>query len=245
MNANIELPIDLANGFGYLAAHGLNIVHIFDTQQIADLVQPAIPELDLADYPSAVLIASGGPQIWRAVQQHELFKTSEPIDNFSTLISLQFLTMFLDTEAYYLYPSDLPIPLGRIGHRAGWSFQSPMGISIHPEFGTWFAYRTMFLLKDHVAQSDSAPFEHPCNSCEDKPCISACPSGAVGEIGQFGMDDCSLYRIKDQSPCSFTCISRTRCPVGAEFQYLPEQLEYFYKRSRKTLKRHYANRVER
>ena len=121
-------------------------------------------------------------------------------------------------ESYFLYPTKLPIPLGSMGMRTGWSFQTPMGISIHLKFGPWFAYRTLFLVKGKLPLSEKPNESHPCESCQDKPCISACPSGGVREIGHFGLDECAHYRIEDDSACAFLCKSRLSCPVGTEYQ---------------------------
>ncbi len=233
-------------GLEYLAGNSLNIVHVFDTRQLSDLIQEALADVNLADYPTTVLTASGGPQIWQSVHASKAVDKKDPIDRFSVAVSRSYAREYLGAEPFFLYPSELPIPLGSIGLRTGWSFQSPMGISIHPVFGTWFAYRTLFMVKTQLPESavlNASDAQHPCHSCADKPCISACPAKAVGEIGRFGLDQCALYRIADQSPCALTCIARTRCPVGAEHQYLPEQRAYFYRRSRETLQRYYGDQA--
>ncbi len=234
--------LKFAEGLEYLAERGLNIVHVFDIEQIADLVAPALPQVDLNRYPSAVLTASGGTRYWHSVKESEFSENSDPVDDFSICVTHNFVDTYLSGQSYLLYPSDLPIPLGSIGIRTGWSFQSPMGISIHPRFGTWFAYRSLFLVEDELPRSETNSIGHPCKGCDEKPCIPICPSGAVGQIGHFELHTCGQYRVQDQSPCAFKCKSRLACPVGTEHRYVPDQMHYHYNRSRVSMTRYYRGR---
>jgi len=228
-------------GLEFLAERGLNIIHVFDTEQIADLITPALPQIDLSRYPRTVLTASAGMRYWQNVQDSAFANYSNPVDEYSVYVSQNFVETFLCGQSFLLYPSDLPIPLGSVGLRSGWSFQSPMGISIHPEFGTWFAYRTLLLVEDELPCTKTPAYSHPCDECDGKPCISICPSGAVGPIGEFGLEACGRYRISDQSSCAYTCKSRFVCPVGTKFRYVPDQVYYHYNRSRKTMSRYYKD----
>ena len=228
-----------SDGLEYLRMNGINLYHVFDTSSIADLLVPAVPDLRLEDYPSAVLIANAGYELWHSLESFGMYG-NDPVDNFSLHLATTYAKDYLNSEAMILYPSSYPISLRAIGERTGWSFTTPMGISIHPKFGTWFAYRSIFLLEKQLPATKPDQADHPCHSCLDKPCQTVCPSGAVRDIGAFGLDECARFRLQDSSPCAYSCFSRIACPVGSEYRYVPDQMKYHYKRSRESMARHYS-----
>ena len=226
-------------GIKFLESKGINLFHAFDTPDVADSISSAVPDLDLDRYPTTVLIANAGYQLWQSMRAEKI-KSEDPVDQYSISLAHEFAKKFLDCKAQILYPSDLAISLRTIGEKTGWSFTSPMGISIHPTFGTWFAYRVLFLVETHMPPTAPLIAEHPCSSCPDKPCQTVCPSGAVREIDAFGLETCARYRITDASPCAYQCLARLSCPVGVEYQYIPEQLKYHYNRSRITMLKYFS-----
>ncbi len=66
-------------------------------------------------------------------------------------------------------------------------FRSQLGIGIRPECGPWFAVRAIARVRlspeEHAALLERYPplgdQPSPCALCEDKPCVAACPAGAV------------------------------------------------------------------
>lgn len=230
-------------GREYLASNGINLFHVFDTSTLEDLLSPAIDERVLDKFPSAVLIANAGAEFWLALEKFGMHG-NHPVDHFSSHLATTYATNYLKTGFELLYPSDYPISLRAIADRTGWCHPSPLGITIHPHFGTWYAFRSMFLTRIQLPASDCSLTESPCDSCADKPCISACHVGAVGEIGKFELETCARFRIQDSSPCSFSCISRIRCPVGSEYQYDPKQMKYHYRRGRESMARYYSTRSD-
>ena len=225
-------------GRKYLGTNGINLFHVFDTASLADLLQPAVSEANLSDYPSTVLIANAGSDLWHAMQAFGTC-SDDPIDEFSIHLASTYARDYLKTKFKILYPSNLPISLRAIGSRTGWCHPSPLGLTIHPEFGTWYAFRALFLVKERLPASEAQETDHPCETCEDKPCIPACPVNAVGEIGSFDLDKSAHFRLRDSSPCAYRCLSRISCPVGTEYQYVPQQMKYHYQRSRSTIAQYY------
>ncbi len=232
--------MDHHGGMEYLESKGINLFHIFDTQEVLDLLEPALSPFDFEKYPSTVLLGNAGASLWHSLQEYGM-DSDDPVDDFSVYLAEQFAQQFLATASFILYPSSHPISLQKFGLRAGWAHTTPMGISIHPKFGTWFAYRALFFVNSKLKKSEPLSAQHPCESCLDKPCQSVCPSGAVRDIGSFGLQECARFRIQENSPCSLQCFSRKSCPVGSQYQYDPEQLEYHYFRSRKTILRYYSS----
>ena len=229
-----------SQGIQFLESRGINLFHAFDTSDIAGIIGNAVPDLDLSPYPTTVLTAHAGFKFWQSMKLVGI-QGDDPVDRYSVLLAQEYAERFLNCQAEILYPSDYPISLVSIAEKAGWNYVTPMGISIHPHYGTWFAYRTLFLIKTQLAPTPRLIAEHPCESCMDKPCQTVCPSGAVTEIGSFNLEACARYRIQDDSPCSYQCQSRNVCPVGAQYKYVPEQMKYHYRRSRNTMKRYFGS----
>jgi Fe-S-cluster-containing hydrogenase component 2 len=78
----------------------------------------------------------------------------------------------------------------------------------------------------------------PCTTCQEKPCIGACPANAL-DGGNFSLQKCIAYRRRTGSKCQFTCLARVDCPVGAEHRYDDEQLRHSYGRSLEDLKKYF------
>ncbi len=236
----LKSQMNPARGIAFLESRGINLFHAFDTAEISDSITKAIPSLNLDRFPTTVLIAHAGYVFWQSMRAAKI-QGDHPVDQYSILLAQEYSEKYLDCKAKFLYPSDYPISLIDIGRKTGWSFTSPMGISIHPTYGSWFAYRALFLIEKSLPATQPLIAEHPCESCTDKPCQSVCPSGAVGEIGSFGLDTCARFRIQDESTCAYRCLSRLSCPVGSEYRYDPDQLKYHYNRSRTTMQQYYSS----
>ena len=134
-----------------------------------------------------------------------------------------------DLSAWAVYPFDKPhYPFLTWARRAGAGHVSPLGLNIHPTYGLWHAYRAALLFPvafDMPMQSAGA---HPCDSCADKPCLTACPvnafngtaydaAGCAGHVGSPEGHDCM-----DNG-----CLARRACPIGKSFTYHPFQAQFF------------------
>jgi len=119
-----------------------------------------------------------------------------------------------------------PVPVTAIANRAGWAHRSPLGLGIHPEFGLWMAYRGVVLIAAPALPRRAASSASPCDSCEDRPCISSCPVGAVGGPDGLAVVPCFDERQRPGAPCGDGCRARLACPVGAAHRYGFEQLRH-------------------
>lgn len=175
---------------------------------------------------------------WQSMKQDPGVNVEEPdpVDNYT----MRAAGSVFGNDAIIVYPVNRRIPLRALGKLAGWHHDSPLGLGIHPVFGLWFAYRAVIM-----SRADFTPLEDefdgeagsPCESCRDKPCITACPASAAIESG-FEVQRCSDYRVELDSPCQFRCISRLACPVGRAHRYVPDQMAYHYRHSLAAIKRY-------
>ncbi|MFA6238564.1 MAG: hypothetical protein WC635_14615 [Bacteriovorax sp.] len=182
------------------------------------------------------LFASGGRDLWNRLT-HPLNESEHPIDHFSISQIKK-----MDPKARILFPhEEWNVPLQRLGRLLNISRPSPLGMDISNEYGLWFAFRGVFLSKQKFKTEKYKLFKSPCESCADKPCISACPGSALNPAGDFKIAKCADYRLSRDSKCAQTCLSRMICPYKAEHQYSEEQIHYHM--TRIALLKHLANYV--
>ena len=149
-----------------------------------------------------------------------------PLDRWSYRI-ISALAKDLGARAYFPFTAPL-MPFIRWAKKAEPVHQSAMGMMIHPDFGLWHAWRGALAFGDRF---DLPPLDvrmSPCDSCEDKPCLDACPANAFDGTGAFDVAACGAHiRSPDGVPCmSFGCQSRRACPVGKTYEYAGEQAAF-------------------
>lgn len=134
-----------------------------------------------------------------------------------------------DLSAEVVFPFDKPHhPFLTWARRGGRSHVSPLGLNIHNTYGLWHAYRAALLFP--VAFDIPAPpaGAHPCESCSDKPCLSACPVKAFD--GQsYDVDACAVHVTSEAGLACATrgCLARRACPIGKDYTYHPLQAQFF------------------
>ena len=138
-----------------------------------------------------------------------------------------------------LYPfgAEAP-PFQRWAARAEAVFTSPLGILIHPQFGLWHAYRAALLFAQNVDLPPRSDASNPCESCMEKPCLSACPVNAFNSQG-YDLGACADHIARPSSDCALTgCHARNACPVGPEWRYHPAQLQFHMAAFARSVGRH-------
>jgi len=176
-----------------------------------------------------VLVGNAGSRIWKFFKQSSEFADGrpDPLDRWSKRIGD---ALAEEAGAGVIYPFEGPPypPFLDWAARGEQVTASPLSIYIHPEFGLWHAYRFSLELQtvppDHVAEEGVAS---PCESCEEKPCLSACPVSAF-EDGDFARHRCVDYLLDDKgSDCrTLGCAARRACPVGEKYQYQADHAQF-------------------
>jgi len=75
---------------------------------------------------------------------------------------------------------------------------------------------------------DGSPVSRsPCAGCVDRPCLEACPAGAIGAEG-YDVERCKRYLVAHHDGACMTggCLARRACPVGVEYRYAPAQAHH-------------------
>ncbi len=173
---------------------------------------------------SLVLIGNTGSGFWPAFNaaRATLGEESQPLDVYSRRIITRLATTF---NAQALFPFEGPpwLPFQRWAQRAEAVHVSPIGPLIHPHYGLWHAYRGALSFAQALSGiTDPVAEPCPCDTCDDKPCLSTCPVGAFDKQG-YAVPVC-VDHLQGAAgrPCMETgCLARQACPVGVRFRYVP------------------------
>ncbi|GLR49135.1 ferredoxin [Shinella yambaruensis] len=188
---------------------------------------------DLADgrpAASVALVGNIGSSIWPAFSRWRAERADrggpDPLDAWSKEV-VQAVAAAAGATAWF--PSDPPWqPFQRWAMRAEGLKASPLGILIHPVYGLWHGYRGALGFSMPIADAPLRAAPHPCAHCRDKPCLTACPAGAV-RLDMFDVPACRahLRMPVGQGGCMVAgCLSRAACPVGAAYRYDEAQLRF-------------------
>ena len=148
---------------------------------------------------SVLLLGQVGGSMWPSFTAwRQSYAGPHPLDAWSKATILPVAEM-VGATAYF--PSDEPWqPFQRWAMEADGLRSSPLGILIHPRFGLWHGYRGALGFAEELAVPDSlAPDSpevgHACDGCVGRPCLSACPAGAI-TLGGFDLSDgCGSLRL--------------------------------------------------
>ncbi|MEO1537658.1 MAG: ferredoxin [Pseudomonadota bacterium] len=168
------------------------------------------------------LLGPKEPGFWVHVQRSPEFLdgASEPLDRWSHLVVTRIAR---DVGGSPLFPFGEPArPFISWALRSGRAWVSPVGLLVHDVAGLLVSYRGAVLF-DEVLPLGPTP-ERPCDACVEKPCLTACPVGALGKEG-YDLATCHSYLdIPGGRPCmSGGCLVRRACPVSQSYPRTPAQ----------------------
>ncbi len=184
---------------------------------------PEAGEAGLEGVGTVVLVGNAGSAMWE-VFSPAIDGKPNPLDRWTKRVVDPIAEKF-DARAVYPFGPDAP-PFQRWGLRAETLYSSPLGILIHPEYGLWHAWRAALLFAEHLALPPRSAAPSPCESCAEKPCLSACPVGAFTGSG-YDVPACAAHITKPDADCiAVGCHARNACPVGPEWRYDEAQTRF-------------------
>lgn len=191
-----------------------------------------VPPLPDGRAPRAVLMignvgAPGGDPMWRAfAADRARFPGPHPMNDW-TRAAIDPLARSIGAVA--LYPFDGPPyhPFQKWAMRAEPAAPSPLGLLIHPEFGLWHAYRAALVFAEQIDLPPRADIASPCDTCADKPCLTACPVGAFTTKG-YDVPRCAAFLESDagEDCLDHACRARRACPVAPDRAPVSDQARF-------------------
>ena len=177
---------------------------------------------------SLVMLGNMGPEMWQAFQAAPESGDGQPdsLDRWSRRV-IGRLAEGLGAAGLYPFGGPPYHPFVAWAKRAGPVAESPLGILIHPDYGLWHAYRGALAFAEPLDLSPQAPVPRPCDTCDEQPCLSACPVAAFG-AGGYDVPACVGHiQAPEGADClGLGCRARRACPVGTSWHYRPDQARF-------------------
>lgn len=178
-----------------------------------------------ADFKCLVLFGPDEPGFWAHLQAQPEWRDGrpDPIDRWSRRV-IEALARDLGAAAVFPFGGPPHRPFFQWALRSGRAFASPVRLLVHDRAGLMVSYRGAIALREALP---ATPAPNPCTSCTDKPCLSACPVGALGGQG-YDLAACHAFldRPEGGDCLSSGCAVRRACPLSQAYGRLPEQSAY-------------------
>ncbi len=162
-----------------------------------------------------ILVGNAGAALW------EVFPASpeaddgqaNPLDRWTERV-LGPIAAALGAELFFPF-GDGSHPFTRWAVRAEAVAPSPIGLMIHPEYGLWHAYRGALAFAEALPLPPRVAALSPCEACETKPCLTACPVGAFSGDA-YDVPACGAHLTKPAGKACLEggCLARRACPVA-------------------------------
>lgn len=173
-----------------------------------------------------VLLGPREPGFWASVTAAPEWADgrAEPLDRWSARVVGGLASCF---GARKLFPFGGPphLPFHAWALASGEAWESPVRLLVHAHAGLMVSYRGALALAARLALP-APPAMPPCADCP-RPCLAACPAGALSAAG-YDLPAC--HGFLDTAPGADCmgrgCAVRRACPVSQSHGRLPEQSAY-------------------
>lgn len=181
---------------------------------------------DLAGDGTLVILGPREPGFWAHVTDSPEFgdRDPDPLDRWSARV-ISGIAAELQGKALFPF-SDAPyLPFYRWATDSGSLWTSPVRLLVHASQGLLVSIRGAVAVPETLDLA--APVTQPCLDCRTKPCLSACPVGAL-TVDHYLVDACHSFLNTDpgQRCRDGGCNVRVSCPVSRTYARLPEQSAY-------------------
>lgn len=177
---------------------------------------------------SLVLLGNVGPSMWPAFSASREKNDGRPhaLDRWTRRI-VDGIAAKAGAEALYPFTGPPWLPFQRWAQRAEPVAPSAIGILIHPDHGLWHGYRGALAFAAKLVLPAMRPRTRPCDSCAERPCLSACPVGAF-RPGGYDVGACRGHVASSSGIACREggCRARLACPIGREGAYPPAQMSF-------------------
>ena len=176
------------------------------------------------DGTGTLVLASPGAGFWPHASAAPEFADGapDPLDRWSARV-LGGVAAGLGGAALFPFGGPPHPPFHTWALRGGQAFASPVGLLVHASHGLWLSFRGALALPGRLALPE--PVASPCATCAARPCLSACPVGALGAAG-YDLAACHAYLATGPACMTAGCRVRAACPISAGAARTPAQSAY-------------------
>ena len=187
---------------------------------------PKPEDLAPEDCGTLVLLGPNEPGFWDAFTTAPEWRDDapDPMDRWSLRV-ISDLAQQLHATALFPFGGPPYQPFFRWALASGHAWQSPVSLLVHAEVGLMVSYRGALALPDRLELPP--PCARPCDSCAAKPCLTACPSGALTSAG-YDVPKCHDHLDTPAGRTQLTkgCNVRRACPLSQSYGRVEEQSAY-------------------
>ncbi len=172
---------------------------------------------------TVLLLGPLEPGFWPHLHAQPEWGGPDPVDRWSRRV-IGKIACGLGAKALFPFGGAPFHPFYQWALRTGRIWDSPVRLLLHDEQGLMVSFRGALALKQVLDLPPAPP--QPCDTCA-KPCLTACP---VGALTGAGYDVAACHGFLD-SPAGADCMEqgcavRRACPVSAAYARLAEQSAY-------------------
>ncbi len=236
--------------------HGLNLVAAIPVARY-DAVVKEVSRASAID-PTArsiVVIGNGGGALWEALKSHAAknpgwWNRENPLDDFTREVVERDLATPLRasglrcTTVYPFMNNSATLSFIELGKVAGICGPSILGVTVHPLYGPWIAFRAALLLDEELDSPGGALGFDPCPTCTARTCIPACPAGAVSVESGWNIPKCLTHRVEVEPDCTPRCHARANCVLGPNHRYPADELAYHQMRALRSMRPYYETHIK-
>jgi hypothetical protein len=185
-------------------------------------------------------LADGSPALtivllgWTGSVQWPVFAASpeandglpDPLNRWSKRV-IDKIAIEFDGVAFYPFDGPPWLDFQRWALRAEPVHRSPLGLLIHPQWGLWHSYRGALGLRECLDLPQRGSVANPCDSCRERPCLSACPVSAFAADRPYESAACRSYLADGTADClTRACAARRACPIAPQMRYAEPQAAF-------------------
>lgn len=172
-----------------------------------------------------VLLGPSEPGYWNHIRSSPEWRDGgpDPIDRWSTRV-ISKLAKDVGGTSHFPFGGAPYKPFFTWALKSGSAWQSPVSLLVHERAGLMVSYRGAIEIPALWALP--TPETCPCDACP-KPCLTACPSGALTADG-YDVPKCHAYLDTDDGADNLKtgCNVRRSCPVSQSYGRLDSHSAY-------------------
>lgn len=168
-----------------------------------------------------ILLGPKEPGFWPHLQSQPEWGGADPVDRWSRRV-IGRLACDLGAKALFPFGVKPALPFYQWALRSGRCWESPLRLLVHDTQGLMVSFRGALALREALEVPSGTK---PCDDCP-KPCLTACPAGALG-AGGYDVPRCQDWLGTKGAECLANgCNARRACPVSLCYARMPEQSAY-------------------
>lgn len=204
-------------------------MRLTDIETVAEAEHLAVMGVVQDDLPEGVatlvLLGPLEPGFWPAFTASPEYRddTPHPLDRWSLRV-ITGMAERLGATPFFPFGGPPYQPFIAWAKASGRAHSSPVGLLVHDTAGLMISYRGALGFAERIEAP--APPPNPCETCQTRPCLTACPVDAFAS-GSYDVAACKADLERPGNDCMTRgCAVRRACPVSRDYGRLEAQSSF-------------------